>query len=466
VQQEETKERHLDYRHSRSDIFGIIMYNNLPSMGKVQRGQHGRVIEGMLVEIANRTTIGEDYPGQAMRVWLREGIHRTRIRESTIEGAGRGLHAVWGFKEGQLVGIYGGLRTETTGAYVMAVREGVWIDGAHSQGTHDRCAMINDYIWDDDRQNCTLGQGGAIWANKNIKAGEELFMSYSDWYDWDEAKLTRLRQLCVHVRAAAGTLGAAQEDELLQLEATVESATPDTIKLWRKQSGAVRLLADFVDGMGDGGLLHTVSPKYREGETWGRWLARLLSCVNFHTQVGFRKGSSNPSLQLNQLTGVLVHGNTGRQHRTTRVNYNEGTHLGALTMTGDEGPGWKVWHPVPEPDIAQPEEDAESTGSIQDYQTVWTQQEWLSQPQGGDQSEQSVTKCQEGRAIVPAGEGSALGIGWFNVGSLTDIKLEETLNWLRQNKLDVMCLLDTRQCKQDEALMRRRIKGTLGSNIC
>jgi hypothetical protein len=257
-----------------------------------------------------------------VEVWLQSVAERTYGGTSGV-CEGEGLFVRWGFKEGQLIGIYGGTAVSAAGDYVMAVRTDLWIDGNVATGLCTRFKLINDYIWDEDKQNCILTSGGVIWAMRDIKAGEELFMSYSEWYNWDRVKMQHLRRTLQHVQQAGQVLGGIRREEEEALEAMVRAGGEDDLPRWRIGGGVRRLLADFVDGMGGGAYLHRVSPQRRDDDNDMCWLARLLSCFNFHEQVGFRKGGPQATLDVGWLTQLVEQSSVARPRRGQRVNYCE-----------------------------------------------------------------------------------------------------------------------------------------------
>jgi hypothetical protein len=122
------------------------------------------------------------------------------MRNSTIPLAGKGLFARKPFAQGQLVGVYGGVRGNRTNKNGYIFEDG-WgtIDAAPvSEEFPDQRSMgrINDWYWDLDKANVEFSRHcqGLVVATKKISCGDELFMSYGPTY-WDDKKVDYLRLL-------------------------------------------------------------------------------------------------------------------------------------------------------------------------------------------------------------------------------------------------------------------------------
>jgi hypothetical protein len=99
-------------------------------------------------------------------------------------------------KAGDLVGVYTGRLSVDEGSYAMKLTEQWNVDGT-PQGDDSAYIMsrINDWIWDDTKQNCKITQGGVIIASKHIHPGQQLCMTYSEGYNWDHVKVYTLHAI-------------------------------------------------------------------------------------------------------------------------------------------------------------------------------------------------------------------------------------------------------------------------------
>ena len=105
-------------------------------------------------------------------------------------------------RRGTVVGFYGGNLDDRMTAYTASFRGGVLIDGTPTtRPDFTRFGYVNEFIWDEARNNLKLGYDGIITAIKDICPGEECFLSYGDYYDhhdhgWKAYKAEPLGKLC------------------------------------------------------------------------------------------------------------------------------------------------------------------------------------------------------------------------------------------------------------------------------
>ncbi len=103
------------------------------------------------------------------------------IRASTITNAGLGVFAEKDIPAGVCIDAYtGDLLSIPTSRYYFQIEEGIGIDA----GSYPRCymAMLNDGF---EKNNCMFRVDSekiqvSVWSKRDIKTGEELFVSYGD----------------------------------------------------------------------------------------------------------------------------------------------------------------------------------------------------------------------------------------------------------------------------------------------
>jgi hypothetical protein len=241
--------------------------------------------------------------------------------------------------KGDIIGILGGKVTKDRNKYSVEISPGVLVDTTPT-GMRDSSiyGYINDYIWDDSGQNCSLLHNGAglIVATKNIVAGAELYMSYGEHYEsqWDEAKLHRIHEIGKLVAVAATVVG-------INWFGTAIADLMDELAAWKlddkgsldyRRRGCPRdsLVMALIDGdLRQRDILHRVRPGSSEGESFERWLERLFRCTRFHEQVAFREGGSPGSrIDLTQLNDT-EEPTRSRHHRGVK-----GKDLADLTIRG------------------------------------------------------------------------------------------------------------------------------------
>jgi uncharacterized protein len=103
------------------------------------------------------------------------------IRASTITNAGLGVFTVKDIPADVCIDTYtGDLLSIPTSRYYFQIEEGIGIDA----GSYPRCymAMLNDGF---EKNNCMFRVDNekiqvSVWSKRDIKTGEELFVSYGD----------------------------------------------------------------------------------------------------------------------------------------------------------------------------------------------------------------------------------------------------------------------------------------------
>ncbi|MEO2194187.1 MAG: SET domain-containing protein-lysine N-methyltransferase [bacterium] len=176
------------------------------------------VTDAFIVEETFKTLVAVAFTSYAFRPrgWSLSAC--LDVRESTIPGAGRGVFATTGIKRGQVLGAYPGVpRTDqemtakalvvpTSRYYVFSVRPGVILDPTGQDGLPSAHPVPSRFWWPFD-VDCTLAyvnepsiglgvgvnvaveddtsdtSGLLFVANRDIEAGEELFIDYGVNYD-------------------------------------------------------------------------------------------------------------------------------------------------------------------------------------------------------------------------------------------------------------------------------------------
>lgn len=128
--------------------------------------------------------------------WIhRAQLNGTQIKDSTLQGAGKGLFARTDFAKGDAIVRYTGDVVDTVdgaqedgwrgSSYVLEVTNSWGIDAARTDTADGR--MINDTVASDKRANVTFAFDArrkvvTVRAMRAIKAGEELFIKYGGQY--------------------------------------------------------------------------------------------------------------------------------------------------------------------------------------------------------------------------------------------------------------------------------------------
>ncbi len=176
------------------------------------------IADAFILEETVKILVAVAYTSYAFRPrgWSLRGC--LDVRESTIPGAGQGVFATARIKRGQVLGAYPGVpRTDqemtakalvvpTSRFYVFSVRPGVILDPTGQDGLPSAHPVPSRFWWPFDI-DCTLAyvnepsiglgvgvnvaveddttdaSGLCFVANRDIEAGEELFIDYGVSYD-------------------------------------------------------------------------------------------------------------------------------------------------------------------------------------------------------------------------------------------------------------------------------------------
>ena len=114
------------------------------------------------------------------------------IRPSNIPNAGNGVFAKQDIKSGDMLGYYRGealtddqfnkrFKDKEYGAYVLTVKNGTINVDAEKRG-HNWVSRVNTPRGTTMKTNIWWDDNGRVFAKRNIKAGEELFVSYGAAY--------------------------------------------------------------------------------------------------------------------------------------------------------------------------------------------------------------------------------------------------------------------------------------------
>ena len=111
---------------------------------------------------------------------------KLELKESTIKDSGHGVFTLENIQKDTLIDHYlGTYQTIPTSKYYFQIKDGFGIDA----GTYPRCymGMVNDSINSNFRNNCTFvvdenRNDVSVYSSLDIKAGEELFISYGGSY--------------------------------------------------------------------------------------------------------------------------------------------------------------------------------------------------------------------------------------------------------------------------------------------
>jgi hypothetical protein len=150
----------------------------------------GAWLRRRLAEDLGEGVIGVEYPSQAVRYELNALLKLTAKRKSRI-CEGNGLFAVQELGKGTIVGVSGGVITETQSQWTVELTKRFWVDG-YPTGLQDvtQYGYINEDIWKQDGHNCAIGSFGVIVATRVIRKGEELLMNYGEnWVYWNSYKI-------------------------------------------------------------------------------------------------------------------------------------------------------------------------------------------------------------------------------------------------------------------------------------
>ena len=240
--------------------------------------------------------------------------------KSAIKHAGFGLSTTRAFKKGEALGVYSGVCVSegVSNGYVAraSYNPSVYVDGTPVWGSrigHTCFGYINDNYRHPDKYNCKLIKHNVIQTLRDIKKGEELFMSYSE-NNWDHMKVATLRFLVLGVRGVAQLLHIEYFDEIEFLSDHVAKLQQGDLCGMRSGSMVEKLLIGSIDGFLKSGdlitefdeVVHRVQPSAQyETETFLNWLERLLRCRSFHSQVVFQSWDASKKWDFSAFSKLL-----------------------------------------------------------------------------------------------------------------------------------------------------------------
>ena len=280
------------------DDCSIVPEGGINIIGSGAQRKHGAIhtkskldiLPDILAEMLREQDIREGalFPNPVMRQLIPQFRDRVRVGVSP-EKIGRGSFATSPFKAGELVCVIGG-NVAAKGAHNSFTFE-IWDGGpvlgeAPNDDPFTWWGACNQYVWSNKHESegnsLRCIPGGVIVASRDIEAGEELFIHYGMWYDWDPAMLVAAKQLLPHVLEAAVVCKMADTNGLVSLW---EEVALHVTLLEAKVGGPLsRLIADFISGTVKG--VHLSFP-YGDVPT-AIWLESLLRCRPFISQFSFR----------------------------------------------------------------------------------------------------------------------------------------------------------------------------------
>jgi len=112
--------------------------------------------------------------------------YELEIKQSNIKNAGLGVFSICDIPENTYIdGYYGDIFSIATSRYFVCITDEIGIDA----GSYPRCymAMLNDSFNSLFKNNCEFiinvkDKTVSVWTIREIKKGEELFISYGEDY--------------------------------------------------------------------------------------------------------------------------------------------------------------------------------------------------------------------------------------------------------------------------------------------
>jgi hypothetical protein len=224
------------------------------------------------------------YPPAGVEETLGNLLGNTYVRRDERFG-GDGLFAGRFIKKGDLIGICTGKVNEQVNEYSMTIRD-IIIDGSPIEGQgRFKMSKINDWIWDEDGCNAIHKDGGVILAKGDINAGDQIFMSYSESYNWDREKLGLLQDVPGILRRTLEGQGKAGhfEKELTELERDIGEWDDG----WALQSRghALEFVLWSLTIKIEVERCHWIRPSAEKG--FGEWVIGMVLCTPFRERFGF-----------------------------------------------------------------------------------------------------------------------------------------------------------------------------------
>ena len=397
-------------------------------------------------------------------------------RQSTIPGAGLGCFTTRSFADGEVVMLYGGAYSSdiTGGAYALLIhtRKGVkyQVDGRERTDPWAVAGAINDFVWDMERNNCVLKDGGLIVAKGAIPAHTELFMSYSTDYNWRSLITHRVRNLAaaldpIRVRFPIPDAEWTDMSDTLQSVSEEAVAAPDSSWL----TAAVRV----IDGSASDGTTHSSIPEYSAAGSWQWWLEQTVRCGPIAAMISIRHPQGfqfkcRPEMLRTADDEADVEQGVRRSGRVTsrRPNYCEDEGIHARLVRGDMPapliPSDYTWStPAPLQPKRVRREEVATTGA----QETVVQADPPSPPAPSPDTSLPAAAASESLLDAPSmptdPASSQLRLASWNAGGIST-GMRFLPPWVLLNRIDIMVIVDAQATKQQARALRTTFQNSPG----
>jgi len=151
-----------------------------------------------------------EFPKTEREKYVEENL--IEIRPSNIPNSGNGVFAKQDIKSGNMLGYYRGealnadqfsrrFKDKEYAAYVLAVKNGKINVDAEKKG-YNWVSRVNTPRGTTMKTNIQWNDNGRVFAKRNIKAGEELFVSYGSayWRGFDRAHKNKTMKKKKHTK--------------------------------------------------------------------------------------------------------------------------------------------------------------------------------------------------------------------------------------------------------------------------
>ncbi len=144
------------------------------------------LIQGSITMVKRRKSKHEYKYVAPVPSYYHNSVFKLEIRDSAIKEAGQGVYTLEDIAKDTLIDYYlGTYQSIPTSRYYLQIKDGLGIDA----GNYPRCymGMLNDSFNSNFQNNCTFvinesNNTVSVQSIRDIKAGEELFVSYGDSY--------------------------------------------------------------------------------------------------------------------------------------------------------------------------------------------------------------------------------------------------------------------------------------------
>jgi exonuclease III len=395
-----------------------------------------------------------------------------------IEGQGLFLRPdASGIAQGEMIGIYAGVLRSGRTAYSLDIGGDNVIDGTPvSDDPIWFMGRINDWIWDEQGQNCRILKGGVIVATKWIKPGDQLFMSYSADYDWGSQKWNLFQNTWDNLRQL---LRLWEISDYMEDLAVMESHTSGALSYdeCKDQLGELaHLVKVFLQGMPESDQ-HRFEPRPLPAEKFANWVERVLRCREWVQRFSFR--SFRPHCAVSWSWVQAVRSEPMRHpravHKLPVVEHSDDGHMYVLkgvagsATTGlytrlVESPGESIYKGKrqkrqsgisvsPAVDAAPPTIAADRAVRVDIL------------ADGERQRSQETPVVAEPSVSTIDTLSATIGFRFmmYNVGGLQALKCNEIVNLIRKNKSDYVALIDVRMTAFQISVLSGQLKKRLGS---